>query len=76
MRILEALDYAARDDNHDAWVAAADLLIADLSQNETRQVQGLLGVLGENQMSSAERDAAGIAQPSRGPRRLPDAINE
>ena len=76
MRILEALDYAARDDNHDAWVAAADLFIADLSQNETRQVQGLLGVLGENQMSSAERDAAGIAQPSRGPRRLPDAINE
>ena len=76
MRILEALDYAARDDNRDAWVAAADLFIADLSQNETRQVQGLLGVLGENQMSSAERDAAGIAQPSRGPRRLPDAIND
>ena len=76
MRILDALDYAARGDDHDAWVAAADLFINDLSSREVAQVQGLLGVLGENQMSSAERDAAGIAQPNRGPRRLPNAINE
>ena len=74
--MLAALDTAASADDHDAWVTAADRYIADLSSSEVAQVQGLLGVLGDNQMSSAERDAAGIAQPSRGPRRLPDAINE
>ena len=74
--MLAALDTAASADDHDAWVTAADRYIADLSSSEVAQVQGLLGVLGENQMSSAERDAAGIAQPSRGPRRIPDAINE
>jgi len=70
------LNTAASTDDLDAWVTAADRYIADLSSSEVAQVQGLLGVLGDNQMSSAERDAAGIAQPSRGPRRLPDAINE
>ena len=74
--MLAALNTAASTDDHDAWVTAADRYIADLSSSEVAQVQGLLGVLGDNQMSSAERDAAGIAQPSRGPRRLPDAINE
>ena len=74
--MLAALDIAASADDRDAWVTAADRYIADLSSREVAQVQGLLGVLGQNQMSSAERDAAGIAQPSRGPRRLPDAINE
>ena len=74
MKILDALDYAARDDDHDGWVAAADLFIADLSSYETERMQGMLGVLGENQMSSAERDAAGIAQPRSG--RISEAINE
>ena len=74
--MLAALNTAASADDHDAWVIAADRYIADLSSSEVARVQGLLGVLGENQMSSAERDAAGIAQPSRGPRRIPDAINE
>jgi len=74
--MLAALNTAASTDDHDAWVTAADRYIADLSSSEVAQVQGLLGVLGDNQMSSAERDAAGIAQPSRGPRRIPDAINE
>ena len=64
--MLAALDIAARADDHDAWVSAADRFIADLSSSEVTRVQGLLGVLGTNQMSSAERDAAGIAQPSRG----------
>jgi len=76
IEMLAALDTAASADDHDAWVTAADRFIADLSSKEVAQVQGLLGVLGENQMSSAERDAAGIPQPSRGPRRIPDAINE
>mgnify|MGYP001265556440 CR=1 FL=1 len=76
IEMLAALDTAASADDHDAWVTAADRFIADLSSREVAQVQGLLGVLGENQMSSAERDAAGIPQPSRGPRRIPDAINE
>jgi len=74
--MLAALDIAASADDRDAWVTAADRYIADLSSREVAQVQGLLGVLGQNQMSSAERDAAGIAQPSRGPNRIPDAINE
>ncbi|SVA89986.1 uncharacterized protein METZ01_LOCUS142840, partial [marine metagenome] len=74
MEILDALDYAARGDDHDGWVAAADLFIADLSSYETERMQGMLGVLGENQMSSAERDAAGIAQPRSG--RISEAINE
>ena len=74
MEILDALDYAARGDDHDAWVAAADLFIADLSSYETERMQGMLGVLGDNQMSSAERDAAGIAQPRSG--RISEAINE
>ena len=62
--MLAALDIAARNDDRGAWLAAADTFMNDLSSFEVAQVQGLLGVLGENQMSSAERDAAGIAQPS------------
>ena len=66
MEMFAALDAAARADDRDAWVSAADRFIADLSTSEVNRVQGLLGVLGTNQMSSAERDAAGIAQPSSG----------
>jgi hypothetical protein len=64
--MIAALDVAALAVDHDAWVAAADVLIADLSDSEVTRVQGLLGTLGANQMSSAERDAAGIAQPGSG----------
>ena len=66
--MLSALDAAARADDHDAWVSAADRFIADLNETEVSRVQGLLGVLGTNQMSSGERDAAGIAQPRSGRR--------
>ena len=66
IEMFAALDAAARADDRDAWVSAADRFIADLSTSEVNRVQGLLGVLGTNQMSSAERDAAGIAQPSSG----------
>ncbi len=69
MEMFAALDAAARADDRDAWVLAADRFIADLSASEVTRVQGLLGVLGTNQMSSAERDAAGIEQPSPIPRR-------
>jgi hypothetical protein len=64
--MIAALDAAARAVDHDAWVAAADRFIADLSETERNTVSALLGVLNTAQMSSAERDAAGIAQPGRG----------
>ncbi len=64
--MIAALDAAARAVDHDAWVAAADRFIADLSETERNTVSDLLGFLNMNQMSSAERDAAGIAQPGRG----------
>ena len=65
-QMIAALDAAARDVDHDAWVAAADIFIADLSEIERDTVAGMLGILNLNQMSSAERDAAGIAQPASG----------
>ena len=65
-QMIAALDAAARDVDHDAWVAAADVFIADLTEFERDTVAGMLGILNLNQMSSAERDAAGIAQPSSG----------
>ena len=75
--MLAALDVAARNDDRGAWLAAADTFIGDLSSFEVAQVQSLLGVLGENQMSSAERDAAGIAQPTFDREVRPeDLINE
>lgn len=65
-QMIAALDAAASDVDHDAWVAAADVFIADLTETERDTVAGMLGILSLNQMSSAERDAAGIAQPSNG----------
>jgi len=62
-QMIAALDVAARDVDHDAWVAAADIFIADLSETERETVAGMLGILNLNQMSSAERDSAGIEQP-------------
>jgi hypothetical protein len=72
--MLAALDTAARNDDRGAWLAAADEFMGDLSSFEVSRVKGLLGVLGENQMSSAERDAAGIAQPRSGS--ITEALNE
>ena len=66
MEMIAALDAAAIAVDHDAWVAAADVFIADLSDSENTRIEGLLGTLGANQMSTAERDAAGIAQPGGG----------
>jgi hypothetical protein len=64
--LMAALDAAARADDHDAWVAAADRFIADLTPAEIARVEGTLGSLNDNQMSTAQRDAAGIAQPGSG----------
>ena len=62
-QMVSALDAAVVKDDTKAWVAAADTFLADLSEDEMNRVLGTLGVLGENQMSSAQRDEAGIAQP-------------
>ncbi len=53
--MLAALDAAARAVDHDAWVAAADVFLADLTQVERRTVEVLLSRLNMAQMSSAER---------------------
>jgi hypothetical protein len=45
-----ALDAAARAVDHDAWVEAADVFIADLSEFERNTVAGMLGILNLNQM--------------------------
>jgi len=51
------LDAAARAVDHDAWVAAADRFLADLTTAERTTVERLLGVLDDAQMSSAEGEA-------------------
>ena len=56
-REAAALDAAARAVDHDAWVAAADRFLADLTTAERTTVARLLGVLNDAQMSSAEREA-------------------
>ena len=62
-KLVSALDIAVLEDDADAWAEAADMFLADLSEEEMNRVLSTLGVLGENQMSSAQRDEAGIAQP-------------
>ena len=42
--------------DHDAWVAAADRFLADLTASERTAVEGLLRVLNMAPMSSAERE--------------------
>ena len=54
--MLAALDAAARAVDHDAWVAAADIFLADLTQAERMVVQGTLRALDMAQMSSAQRE--------------------
>ena len=63
IKLVSALDIAVLEDDATAWAEAADLFLADLSEEEMNRVLSTLGVLGENQMSSAQRDAAGITQP-------------
>ena len=53
--LLAALDAAALAVDHDAWVAAADVFQADLTQVERRTVEVLLSRLNMAQMSSRER---------------------
>ena len=53
--LLAALDAAALAVDHDAWVAAADVFLADLTQAERRTVVVLLSRLNMAQMSSRER---------------------
>ena len=53
--LLAALDAAALAVDHDAWVAAADVFLADLTQVERRTVEVLLSRLNMAQMSSGER---------------------
>ena len=53
--LLAALDAAALAVDHDAWVAAADVFLADLTQVERRTVEVLLSRLNMAQMSSRER---------------------
>ena len=55
--MLAALDGAARAVDHDAWVAAADRFLADLTASERTAVEARLGALTMAQMTSAEREA-------------------
>lgn len=63
LEILEVLGAAAKNNDMERWKISADQFLADLNEDEMDRVLGTLGILGENQMSSAERDAAGIVQP-------------
>jgi len=54
--ILDDLDAAAQAEDHDAWVAAADRFLADLSPTEVAAVESTLRALTMAQMSSSERD--------------------
>jgi hypothetical protein len=59
VKILAALDFAARALDHDAWVEAADSFLADLSERERMRVALTLRALTQAQMSSAERGGDG-----------------
>ena len=59
VKILAALDFAARALDHDAWVEAADSFLADLSEPERMRVALTLRALTQAQMSSAERGGDG-----------------
>ena len=58
------MNAAARDDDKLAWNNAADRWIENSSEEEKKGVQHTLNELTNNQMSSQERDAAGIEQPT------------
>ena len=54
--MLTALDAAARAVDHDAWVAAADRFLVDLTASERTALEARLRALTMAQMSSAERE--------------------
>jgi hypothetical protein len=56
--ILAELDASARAEDHDAWVAAADRFLADLTRSELAAVESTLRALTMAQMSSSEREEA------------------
>ena len=58
--ILGELDAAARANNLNQWVGAADRFLANLTPSEQRRTQMLLTVLGSAQMSSEQRESLGI----------------
>ena len=62
--IAMQLEAAARDDNKLAWSEAADRWFENANEEEKEGVQRTLNELTNNQMSSEERDAAGIEQPT------------
>ena len=62
--IAVQLNAAAKDNNKLAWSDAADSWIENSSEEEKEGVQRTLNELTNNQMSSEERDAAGIEQPT------------
>jgi hypothetical protein len=55
--MLAALDAAARAVDHDAWVAAADRFLADLTASERTALEARLRASIMGQMTSAEREA-------------------
>ena len=55
VKILAALDFAARALDHEGWVEAADSFLADLSESERMRVALTLRALTQAQMSSAQR---------------------
>ena len=58
------LNAAARDDNKSTWSEAADRWIENSNEEEKESIRRTLNELTNNQMSSEERDAAGIEQPT------------
>ena len=62
--IAMQLNAAARDDNKSAWSEAADRWIENSNEEEKESIRRTLNELTNNQMSSEERDAAGIEQPT------------
>ena len=55
VKILAALDFAARAIDHDAWIKAADRFLDDLSELERTRAALTLRALTQAQMSSNER---------------------
>ncbi len=59
VQILEDLDAAAKQDDHRTWSDAADRFLADLTPREQTRMTMLLRMLGQAQMSSAQRAGIG-----------------
>jgi hypothetical protein len=59
LEIMADLDVAARDENLNGWLDAAERFMADLSPAEQARSQMLLRMLTNAQMSSADREALG-----------------